>query len=97
MSKIAKTIGVDTGVLQSKIRHIITNMGAMSLELESITCNTYKLDQKNEDVLDEILYNYKNVAEIKMNLDELISDFNSDILKMDKDMGRLVDTKMKSK
>lgn len=91
MNETSKTIDIEANELLFYIRHVIAKLGVMSLEIESIMFNAFKVHQGEMEAVDELIYHYENASEINETLDDIISDFNECMIEPHKDIGKLLD------
>ena len=63
MNKTSKTIDIDANELLFYIRHIIANLGVLSLEIESVMFNAFKVHQGEIEAVDDVIYHYENASE----------------------------------
>lgn len=91
MNETSKTIDIDANDLLFYIRRVIANLGIMSLEIESVTLNAFKVHQGEMEAVDELIYHYDNVSEMDRSLDDIISDFNECMIVLHKDIGKLLE------
>lgn len=91
MNETSKTVDMDANELLFYIRCVIANLGIMSLEIESVMLNAFKVHQGEMEAVDELIYHYENVSEMDQSLDDIISDFNECMIVLHKDIGKLLD------
>ena len=91
MNETSKTIDIEANELLFYIRHVIANLGIMSLEIESIMLHAFKLHQGEMEAVDDVIYHYENASEMDESLDDIISDFNECMILLHKDIGKLLD------
>ena len=91
MKEKSKTIDMDANDLLFYIRHVIAELGVMSLEIESLMVNAIKVQQGEVEAVDDVIYHYENASEIDETLDDIISDFNECMIVLHKDIGKLLD------
>lgn len=91
MKETSKTIKMEANELLFYIRHVITNLGVMSLEIESLMVNAIKVHHGEVEAVDDVIYHYENASKIDETLDDIISDFNECRIVLHKDIGILLD------
>ena len=94
MNKIVKKIQDDAENILFDIRHQMAILGRISMDIETLMCNAYKLEQDyNEESFNELIYYYEKSSDAESMLDEMISEFDDDMEDLHKHMGELSDKK----
>ncbi len=92
MNKITEKIQEDADNLLFDIRHQMAILGRISMNLETIFCNAYRLQgDYNEETMDKILYYYEDTSQEDLLLDEIESDYDKEMIRLHKHVKELLD------